>query len=301
MKLNYKHLFLYVALLGFVVIFMANKQTQNDDVLADMNRGQKIYPAPIPDKLSFVGELVPTNRFQVRERLDREFLVNTYWQSNMMLMLKRSKKAFEVIEPILAAYNIPDDFKYLAVAESGLLNVTSSAGAKGVWQFMKSSGKSYGLEINGEIDERYYLEKSTQAACAYLKKAYAKFGSWTLAAAAYNRGTSGIETDIAKQGVNEYYDLHLNSETARYVFRILAIKSIMLNPGDYGFMINDQDYYGTEETVSFLIDSTVSNIAEFSKSIGSNYHVIKSLNPWILSNQITVKENTYIIKAPLTE
>ncbi|MGB0850109.1 MAG: lytic transglycosylase domain-containing protein [Bacteroidia bacterium] len=264
-------------------------------------QGQKIYPVPIPTDLTFAGESVPLNKFEIKERLDRELLVNTYWQSNTLLILKRTKKVFKVIEPILAKNGIPDDFKYLAVIESGLLNVTSSKGAKGIWQFMESSGRSYGLQIDRGIDERYNLEKSTQAACVYLNEAYGKFGTWTLAAASYNRGMSGIRRDLTKQHVEDYFDLHLNTETSRYVMRLLALKSIIENPSSYGFILSDKDYYAHIPTQSIEVDSTIVNISDYAQKLNTNYHVIKSLNPWIRNNELRVTNKTYTIKAPLNK
>ncbi len=194
---------------------------------------------------------------------------------------------------------MPNDFKYLAVAESGLLNVTSSAGAKGVWQFMPSTAKSYGLEVNEEVDERLHLEKSTLAACQYLKEAHTRFGSWTLAAAAYNRGPAGVERDLAKQLVRDYFDLHLNTESSRYVLRILALKTIFENQTSYGIHLKNEDYYGSTSTTDVFLDSSINNIAEYALQLGTNYHVLKSLNPWLKSNQLTVVDKTYTIKAPL--
>ena len=234
---------LILAVITAGLISISSKDTEEEDQTTKMEKGIQVYPVPIPSNLSFAGEAIPLNKYGVKERLDRELLVNTYWQSNTMIMLKRSKRFFNVVEPILAQYGIPSDFKYLAVAESGLINATSSRGAKGVWQFMKSSGKDYGLKINNQVDERLHLEKSTKAACIYLKEAYERFGSWSLAAASYNRGMAGISRDVGKQFVENYYDLHLNTETSRYMFRLIALKQIFDNPIDYGFHIEDKDYY----------------------------------------------------------
>jgi membrane-bound lytic murein transglycosylase D len=281
-------------------LFVGAKYTEYQDQEKAFNLSQHIRSVPIPQKISFAGEIVPLNKFEVLERLDRELTVNTFWQSNTLLILKRSKMYFEIIEPILRKNGVPDDFKYLAVAESGLQDVTSPSGAKGVWQFMPSSGLAYGLEINNNVDERYLLEKSTEAACQYLLEAYRKFGNWTLAAAAYNRGMSGISNDLNKQLVSDYYELHLNSETSRYLLRIIAFKAIFETPSTYGFHIEDRDYYAEPKTIPISIDSTIPNISEYAQSIGSNYHVIKSLNPWILGNELSVSgEKNYQIKAPL--
>lgn len=282
-------------------VVLSNKYTEYKEQEKKLTDNYQVVPVPIPSQLTFADEKVPLDRFEVKERLDRELLVNTYWQSNSLLILKRSKKYFEIIDPILAKYGIPSDFKYLAVAESGLLNVTSPAGAKGVWQFMPSSGKAYGLEINNSVDERYHLERSTEAACLYIKEAYNKFGNWTLAAASYNRGMNGISNDITKQLVSDYYDLHLNTETSRYILRILAFKTIVENPASYGFQIESKDYYSFPTTINISVDESIPNISEYAQSLGTNYHVLKSLNPWIKTNSLNVSDVPYIIKAPLNK
>lgn len=297
MKRNY--LIAIASFLILTLIFSSAKKDENAEQEDVISKGSKVVAVPIPSQINFAGEQVALDKFEVKERLDRELLVNSYWQSNSLLMIKRSKRAFEIIEPILAEYDVPEDFKYLAVAESGLLNVTSSAGAKGVWQFMQSTAKSYNLEVNGEVDERLHLKKSTIAACQYLKEAHTRFGSWTLAAAAYNRGPAGVERDLKKQQVGDYFDLHLNTETSRYVLRILALKTIFENQTAYGIHLKNEDYYGSISTINVVIDSSINNIAEYALQLGTNYHVLKSLNPWLKSNELTVVNKTYTIKAPL--
>jgi hypothetical protein len=297
MKRNY--LIAIASFLILTLIFSSAKKDENAEQEDVISNGSKVVAVPIPSQINFAGEQVALDKFEVKERLDRELLVNSYWQSNSLLMIKRSKRAFEIIEPILAEYDVPEDFKYLAVAESGLLNVTSSAGAKGVWQFMQSTAKSYNLEVNGEVDERLHLEKSTIAACQYLKEAHIRFGSWTLAAAAYNRGPAGVERDLKKQRVGDYFDLHLNTETSRYVLRILALKTIFENQTAYGIHLKNEDYYGSISTINVVIDSSINNIAKYALQLGTNYHVLKSLNPWLKSNELTVVNKTYTIKAPL--
>ncbi|MDC0104826.1 lytic transglycosylase domain-containing protein [Bacteroidia bacterium] len=297
MKRNY--LIAIASFLILTLIFSSAKKDENAEQEDVISKGSKVVAVPIPSQINFAGEQVALDKFEVKERLDRELLVNSYWQSNSLLMIKRSKRAFEIIEPILAEYDVPEDFKYLAVAESGLLNVTSSAGAKGVWQFMQSTAKSYNLEVNGEVDERLHLKKSTIAACQYLKEAHTRFGSWTLAAAAYNRGPAGVERDLKKQQVGDYFDLHLNTETSRYVLRILALKTIFENQTSYGIHLKNEDYYGSISTINVVVDSSINNIAEYALQLGTNYHVLKSLNPWLKSNELTVVNKTYTIKAPL--
>jgi membrane-bound lytic murein transglycosylase D len=299
-KINNSTTLIFGVFILVSIILLSNKYSETAEQDNRMEQGTQVVSVPIPSHVSFAQEPVPLDKFEIKERLDRELTVNTYWQSNTLLILKKSQKYFQIIEPILARYGVPDDFKYLAVAESGLQpTAVSSSGAKGMWQFMSSSGPSYGLYINEEVDERYNVEKSTEAACMYLKDAYSRFGSWTLAAASYNRGMSGISKDQEKQFVNDYYDLHLNSETSRYVLRIIAYKLIMENPSRYNFLIEPKDYYGTPNTITLqLADTTIGNISEYAQNIGSNYHVIKSLNPWILGNSLSSTKRTYMIKAP---
>jgi hypothetical protein len=215
------------------------------------------------------------------ERVDREFLVNTYWQSNALLLMKRAHKYFPVIEPILAKNGVPDDFKFLAVAESGLQNVVSPAGAAGFWQIMKATGREYGLEVNDNVDERYHLEKATEAACQYLKRYKEKYGSWTLAAAAYNTGTGSIDKFMNIQQVADYYDLLLGEETGRYVFRILAIKEILSQPEKYGYVVEQEDLYNNIPTFQVEVDTPVANFADFAKQYEINYKILKRHNPWL--------------------
>ena len=241
----------------------------------------QISAIAIPDDLNFAGEPVPQEDPEIMERIDREFLVNTYWQSNALLLMKRAHKYFPIIEPILAKNGVPEDFKYLAVAESGLDNVVSPAGARGFWQIMKATGKEYGLEINDNVDERYHLEKSTQVACDYLNKYKEKYGSWTLAAAAYNAGTGSIDKYMDIQKAAGYYDLLLGAETGRYVFRILAIKEILSNPEQYGFVIGEQDLYTNVPTFQVEVDTAVSSFADFASRYEINYKILKRHNPWL--------------------
>jgi len=241
----------------------------------------KISAIDIPEDLNFAGEPVPQEDPEVMERIDREFLVNTYWQSNALLLMKRAHKYFPVIEPILAKNGVPDDFKYLAVAESGLQNVVSHAGATGFWQIMKTTGKEYGLEINANVDERYHLEKSTEVACRYLKKWKEKYGSWTLTAASYNAGPGAISKYMGIQQVDDYYDLLLGEETGRYVFRIMAIKEILSNPGKYGFEIEKEDMYSAVPSFKVEVAESVLSFADFAQQYEINYKILKRHNPWL--------------------
>ena len=256
----------------------------------------------LPKGLNFAGEKMPIERADVRERMDRELLVNTYWQSNGLLLMKRANKYFPIIEPLLDKYGLPDDFKYLAVAESGLTNARSSAGASGFWQFLKGSAREYGLEVNKNVDERYNLELATKIAAEYLKKSKDKFGSWTLAAAAYNAGNAKISRRLKTQQVNDYYDVLLNAETSRYVFRIVALKEIMSNPKKYGFEFDKDDLYILPQTKTIKVDTAITNIASFAKNFNTNYKELKLHNPWLRENHLNNKSRKlYHIKIPVNE
>jgi membrane-bound lytic murein transglycosylase D len=262
-----------------------------------------IFSLPVPDNPTFAGEAVPIERTYIRESLDHELLVNTYWQSQTLLFIKRAAKYFPIIEPILKEEGVPDDFKYLALAESGLImRAMSPAGAVGPWQFMRGAGKDYGLEINNQIDERYHLEKATAAASVFLKSSYEKFESWTLAAAAYNAGRSHILGQLERQKTNNYYDLLLNDETGRYVFRIIAIKEILENPESYGFHVKEKDLYYMEPSYTVEVDSSVADFADFAISFETTYKELKELNPWLRDNYLTNSRGiTYHIKIPENE
>ena len=259
----------------------------------------KVYAIDLPENLDFAGERVPIEDPDVYERLDREFLVNTYWQSNGLLLLKRANKYFPIIEPILKRNNIPDDFKYLAIIESGLTNAVSPSGASGFWQFMKAAAQEYGLEVTDQVDERYHIEKATQAACDYFKKAKRSTGSWTMAAAAYNAGIAGMNKQTFFQQTNNYYDLWLNTETSRYVFRILAVKEIMKHPKKYGFIFEKKHLYNELPTYNVMVDSTIENLTDFAKTYNITYKDLKIYNPWLRDRKLDNKEGkTYYIKIP---
>ena len=249
--------------------------------------------------MDFANENVPLHISDVRERLDRELVINKNYHSNTTLVIKRAHRVFPIIEPILKANNIPEDFKYLAVIESGLVNVVSPAGARGVWQFMPKTAEEAGLEVNSYVDERYHLQKSTMAACQYLLKSKEKFGSWTLAAAAYNAGMAGIQKQMVAQSEGNYYDLLLNEETSRYVFRILALKEIMENPEKYGYDFMDDELYQTIETNTVVVDTSINDLATFAKEQGINYKILKIHNPWMRDKKLENKQNkTYEIEIP---
>ena len=258
-----------------------------------------VYALQVPDKLDFAGEAMPLNSPDILERMDRELLVNTYWQSNGLLMFKRAKKYFPIIEPILAKYNVPNDFKYLAVIESGLTNAVSPAGARGVWQIMPATGRENGLEVNNNVDERYNLEMATEVACKYLLKSKEELGSWTLAAAAYNAGTAGVSRRLKEQNVKEYYDLLLGEETGRYMFRIVALKEILSNPDKYGFNFREKDLYSPVPTHKIEVDTPIIDFTKFAESHGINYKILKLHNPWLREDHLNNKSRKqYFIDIP---
>ena len=256
---------------------------------------------PIPDSLTFAGEPVPLNIPDVRERLDRELHINSYWHNNTIFLIKKANRWLPQIEPILKEHGIPDDFKYLTAIEGSFRNDVSPMQAVGFWQIRKDAGKEFGLEINREVDERYDPLKSTVAACKYLRKAYDKFGSWTLVAASYNRGMSGLQRAIDNQQVDSYYDLLLNEETARYVFRILAIKEIIENPSKYSFQIDKDHLYEPEKVKYIEVTESIDDLVEFAKEQGINYKLLKRHNPWLRKDKLTVKKNIYQIAIPIVD
>lgn len=275
------------------------------DAPTDENQEKKfindynIYALPMPESLDFAGENVPLEDPDVYERMDRELLVNTYWQSNTLLLLKRANKYFPVIEPILKEEGVPDDFKYLAVIESGLTNAVSPAGARGFWQLMEGTGKEYGLEINDNVDERYNIEKSTRVAADYFKKSKERLGSWTLAAAAYNAGNYGVDRQRERQEVKDYYDLLLGEETSRYVFRILALKEIMSNPKQYGFNFREKDLYSDVPSYKVKVDTAVQDFAKFAREFDINYKILKIHNPWLRETHLNnSSRKEYLIEIP---
>ncbi|MCH8903041.1 MAG: lytic transglycosylase domain-containing protein [Bacteroidetes bacterium] len=254
----------------------------------------------LPEQLDFAGEPAPLDDPDIAERFDRELLVNTYWHSHTFLNIKRANKLFPIIEPILKENGIPNDFKYLAVIESNLdFNARSPAGASSIWQFMKETAKIYGLQVTEEIDERYQIEKATKAACDYLNDAYTELGTWTLAAAAYNAGVAKIKKLLKSQKVDTYYNLYMTTETNRFIFRILAVKEILMNPKKYGFNYTEDDLYKSIKYKTIIVDTTISDLAEFAVLNNTNYKTLKKLNPWLRTPHLTNKTGKeYEIKLP---
>lgn len=271
------------------------KPSESVDVLPP----QRVHPVRISDDVFFAGEKVPLNDLDVRERFDKELMVNTFWHSNTMLNFKLANKYFEIIDKILVEEGIPLDFRYLAVAESGLRNVKSPAGACGVWQIMKATGKSYGLTINDEIDERYHLEKATKVACDYLNEANKKFGNWALAAASYNMGMPGLQKRLDEQLVDNYYDLFLNTETARYMYRILAYKMVFENTKKFGLNIETDDLYEPLQYEVMNMGGSIKDLAQFAKDHNTTYKMLKVANPWLRAKSLTIQDGDIVaLKIP---
>ena len=282
-----------IVIVSGISIFAISNENKNKIT----HEGTAFY---FPTAIDFAGENTPLNIADVNERFDRELLINANLHASTILIFKRANRAFPIIEPILKKNGVPEDFKYLAVIESALINAVSGSGAKGVWQFMPETAKEKGMEVNDCVDERYHLEKSTEAACKYLLTAKEKFGSWTLAAASYNGGMTGVNKQIEIQKVSNYYDLLLNDETSRYVFRILALKEIMKNPDKFGFDIPKQELYELFPTRKIEIDSTVNNLADLAISQGINYKILKLYNPWLRDSKLENKNRKkYTLEIPL--
>jgi len=294
-----------VGMTGTIIlaVFIATKGysegTENDPVRPGNGESFAVYGVELPNQVEFAGEPMPLDLFDVREALDREMLINTYFHSQTIRLIKLANRYFPLIEPVLRANLIPDDFKYLAVAESGLTQAVSPVKAVGFWQLLKGTAREYGLEVNEEVDERYNVVKSTQVACQYLIESYQKYGTWTMAAASYNAGRNGVNRQIERQKTEEYYDLLLNEETARYIYRVVSFKLIFENPEAYGFNLSKQDLYTEIPTYMVEVDSTVADFADFAREYGTNYKILKYLNPWLRDTRLTnSSRKTYEITLP---
>ena len=289
-----------VSILALVVVLFIRASDENERLNDNEDHSKYVVTSvPIPDTLDFAGERTPLENFDVLEALDRELLINTYWQSHTLLLIKRSHRYFPVIEKILEKHGIPEDFKYLPVAESDLMNLTSPARAVGYWQFLKATAQEYGLEVNDEVDERYHLEKSTEAACKFLLRSYELYGNWTMAAASYNVGRTGLNRQIERQDSRYYYDILLNEETGRYVYRLLALKLIMTEPEKYGFIFEKDELYPPIPVYHVTVDTSVEDFAIFADRYSINYKVLKIINPWLRDKKLSnTSRKTYQISIP---
>jgi membrane-bound lytic murein transglycosylase D len=302
---NRKTVFTAFVLLSAVVLLLIftpgfkvfGRSIEESDQVSDTVFSDRLFK--LPDTLTFAGEKMPLTNFDTRESLEREMLISTFRHSSTILIIKKASRYLPLIEKILKENNIPDDFKYLAAAESEYSNMVSPVGATGFWQIMPETGREEGMEINAVVDERYHVEKSTQFACEYFLKSYEKYGNWTLTAASYNGGRAGIDEQIDIQHQNNYYDLLLNEETGRYIFRVVAYKLIITNPGNYGFYISKENLYPELNYYEVKVDSAITSFSEFAAKFGTNYKLLKLLNPWLRKPYLTPKPNKeYVIKIP---
>ncbi|MBX2840602.1 MAG: lytic transglycosylase domain-containing protein [Flammeovirgaceae bacterium] len=290
-------LLLFLGLLAYTV-FDKIKGKENTQIDSQLRYESEVFNIELPSEFIFCGEKVPLKEPDVSEKLDREIHENVFHYANTNLILKRANRWFPKMEKIFESYGLPEDLKYLVIIESAFSNVVSPVGATGFWQIMETTGKEFGLVINEEIDERYDPIKSTHVACKYFKQAYKKFGSWTLAAASYNLGITGTERRLREQKVNSYYDLDINSETARYVFKAMAFKEIFTNPDKYKFNLKDSQKYKIEATREIQISESIDNLVDFALVQGINYKLLVRHNPWIKGKTLTV-DKPVTLKIPL--
>ena len=263
------------------------------------NNNFYVFDLNIPANLEFCGEKIPSNDFDIKKDLEREFFNSAYWKNNSLALFQKAQRWFPYIEPILKQEGVPDDFKYLCVIESHLSNASSPAGAAGFWQLVPMSARNYGLEVNSEVDERYHVEKATHAACGHIKDAYEAFNNWTLAAAAYNRGIGGIQSAMAKQKTDNYYELLLNRETGSFVYRILAYKTLFSSPGHFGIKKKKLSYYPKIPFKIFKVDSSIKSLSLFAKQIGCTAGLIRLYNPWLLTDELNnPAKKVYEIRIP---
>lgn len=304
--MNFKRSLILIVLviigIGTFFVAISDNIKQEKEEISDSE--QKTYKnilatPPVPKEVEFCGELVPIDVYWVREGLEKELIIHCYQHSKTIQTFKRSTRYFPEIEKILQEEGVPSDMKYLCVAESNLENVVSPAKASGYWQFMDPTGRSYGLEINSSIDERYHLEKSTRAACSFLKDLKRRLGSWTLAAAAYNMGETGLQRNMKEQGISYYWDLYLNTETSRYLSRIITYKLMFEDREQYDVMIKHSEYYQPIPYKEIRIDTSITNLMDFATSQNILYRELKELNPWLRSKDITIKGKSYVIRIPL--
>ena len=301
---NKKSIFTAFILTGTIIIILSIAQSfkGNTDPVVMQEKRDTVYNIKsfsLPDEVTFAGEKMPLDNFDTRESLEREILISAYRHSSTLLIIMRANRYLPIIEKVLKENNIPDDFKYLVAAESEYSNMVSPAGATGFWQIMPETGREEGMEVNTVVDERYDVEKSTQFACDYIRRSYEKFGSWTMAAASYNGGRGGIEEQIKTQRQNNYYDLLLNEETARYIFRVVAYKIVISDPQKYGFNLTQKDLFPELKYYEVKVDSVITDFSEFALRYGTNYKMLKFLNPWLRKPYLTPKANKqYLIKIP---
>ena len=290
---------LYPKIVLFMLLSTLTMAAQNNTGTTALS-----YSSPqVPESIMFCGKEIDLTRFDRHERMDRELLAFTYMHSTSLQTIKRANRYFPIVEPILKEHGIPDDFKYLMAIESNCSPLARShVGASGLWQFMQTTGREYGLEVNKNIDERYHVEKSTIAACKYIKNAYNKYKDWIAVAAAYNGGQARIAKQMESQQIDETLDLYLVEETARYVYRIIAAKIMFSNPAAFGFRLKASDLYMQVPYKEITVTTGITNLAEWAKKQGTTYALLKNLNPWLRDNFLqNVSGRTYHIKVPIPE
>ncbi len=292
-----------LAVASLAVALFTNSETvhpSSPEMAGAGHHPQQVSPPPILEELQFAGAPLPLERVGVRERMEKELLIGTFRHSSSLLTLKRSGRWFPVIEPILIDSGIPVDFKYLSVIESGLANAVSPSDARGFWQFMKPAAEEFGLRVDRDVDERYHVVKATRAACAYLNKAHRRYGDWVLAAASYNMGMSGLSRRMDEQGGAAYWDLMLNDETARYVYRLYATKQVMEDPEAHGFVLQAEDWYAPLETRDTVLVDSVDDLSALAQRMGVSYNALKTLNPWLRSRKLPIDDDQYyVLRLPL--
>ena len=307
MKKNSKYIVLTAAIAlcaGSSLPFLAGSSTLNPERDSVKSEVPYCVTSPsVPDKITFAGQAIDLLRYDHRERMDRELMSFTYMHSTTMLLIKRANRYFPIIEPILKANGIPDDFKYLMVIESNLNNIARSpAGAAGLWQFMPATGREFGLEVNENVDERYHIEKATVAACKYFKQAYAKYGDWMAVSAAYNAGQGRISSQLDQQLASHAMDLWLVEETSRYMFRLLAVKEIFKNPQRYGFLLKKEHLYPPISYKEITVTTPIANLSDFAKQQGITYAQLRDANPWLREQTLKNRTGkTYVLQIPTQE
>jgi len=305
MKINNTFGAFTAGIITTVIIFSLLSNEKKPVTERSGNRSEQFssteFRAPrLPTEMSLFGEAVPLNRREIREAFDRELIYNSYNQGHMIYIMKLASRYFPMIEAKLKEQGLPEDFKYLCVAESNLQNLVSKVGASGFWQFMKTTAPAYGLTVNEKIDERYHIERSTEAACQYLRSAYNKFGNWTAAAASYNCGMGGYSSQAKYQGTNHYYDLHLPEETTRYIFRIMTFKHILTEPSKFGFVLEPSDLYYSDSSREIPMSGNINDLSAWAKQQGTNYKMVRMLNPWIRGKSVSgMGDRSYHVKVPL--
>lgn len=291
---------LILSLFTLSFILSCQNQVDKSEDDAEVQVAESVEGLPkIPKKMSLFGEEIELDNFDIRERLDKEIIVNTYYHSSTIQILKKANRYFPMIEKILEEEGVPNDMKYLCVIESALNQATSPSGAKGFWQFMPAAGKENGLLISKEVDERFHVEKSTRAACDYLKTAKRNFKDWILASASYNCGIGGLRKVMKAQQAEKFFEIYMNRETTRYVFRIMALKLLMENSASYGFDQAKMELYEPIETRKIVVEESIPDLALWAKENGSNLRILKVLNPWLISNKLTVSDTTFTIELPV--